>query len=100
MSSNCHRSDEFKSLWEKLKKADTDGDLYLNIEVVASQQAALLLGLRKQSLKDKAFRFKCIEKSKSFTIGYNSLSDTLQLYLKWRPYVTNAFAGVPSKRRK
>lgn len=97
MSSSSPTSDEYQKLWERLKANDAAGELYLNVEIPSGkEQAALLLGLRKQSLKDKGFRFQCIQKDKSFTIGFNSLGDTLQLYLKWRPHVTDAFAGIKS----
>lgn len=99
MSSTCLRSDEYKQLWERLKQADVAGDLYLNVEIVGkAEQDALLLALRKQSLKDKGFRFVCIQKDKSFTIGFNRVGDTLQLYLKWRPHVTDAFAGIKKQK--
>lgn len=102
---NPTRGEDYNTLWERLKKVDADGELYLNLEVPSGrEQDALLLGLRKQSLKDKGFRFACIEKEKSFTIGFNSLGDILQLYIKWRPHVTDAFAGIKSgagkKKRK
>lgn len=99
MSSACLRSDEYKKLWERLKQADVAGDLYLNVEIEGkAEQDALLLALRKQSLKDKGFRFVCIQKDKSFTIGFNRVGGTLQLYLKWRPHVTDAFAGIKKQK--
>lgn len=94
---NPTRGEDYQALWERLKKVDTDGELYLVIEIPAGrEQAALLLALRKQSLKDKGFRYQCIQKDKSFTIGYNSIGDSLQLYIKWRMHVTDAFAGIKS----
>lgn len=99
MGTASPKNEEYPLLWEKLKASDAAGELYLNVEIPEGKsQTSLLIALRKQSLKDKGFRFACIEKDKSFTIGFNRLGDTLQLYLKWRPYVTNAFAGIKAPR--
>lgn len=81
-------------IWEALKKSDAKGDMYLSVTLPASLHLRVLNGLRRESAKDKVFRLICVERDKSFTIGYNRLGDTLQIYIKWRAHVTNAFVGV------
>lgn len=80
--------------WEALKRADANGDIYLSIVLPESLHLRVLNGLRRESAKDKAFRMHCVEQDKSFTIGFNRLGDTLQVYIKWRSHVTNAFVGL------
>lgn len=80
--------------WEALKKADEKGLPYLSVELPRDKHKSLLQGLRRESARDKAFRFKLIQKGRSFSIGYVQLGDCLQIYFQWKDYVTNAFAGV------
>lgn len=90
----------YEELWEQLKGLDSASLSMLTLEVPRDQHKTILNALRKQSLKDRAFRFVCIEQNKSFEIGFNQIGDTLQLFLRWKGYVTNAFVITPERVAK
>lgn len=90
----------YSELWDKLKAQKPNSLDLLTLEVPREQHKTILNALRKQSLKDRAFRFSCIEENKSFEIGFNQIGDHLQLFLRWKDYVTAAFVITPERVAK
>lgn len=77
--------------WEAVKKASELKVTYAHFNLDKSLHKRFMQGLRRESMRDRAFRFRCIENGKSFEIGYNSIGDMLQVYFRWKPYVTPSF---------
>lgn len=90
----------YQHIWEALKKTDGSSLDIVTLELPRESHKTVLNALRKESLKDRAFRFECIERNKSFEIGFTQIGDTLQLFLRWKNYVTKAFIITPERIAK
>lgn len=90
----------YSEMWEQLKAQKADPLGMLVLQVPREQHKTILNALRKQSLKDRAFRFTCIEENKSFEIGFTQIGDILQIFLRWKDYVTEAFVITPERVAK
>lgn len=88
---------KYAHVWVALKEASIGKIQYLTLEAPRSEHRNILNALRRESVKDRSFRAECIEKDKSFEIGFNQIGDMLQLYLRWKPYVTKSFVITPER---
>lgn len=86
---------KYEHIWAALKVAKPLAQVSLTLPREAHK--TVLNALRKESLGDRIFRAECIEKNKSFEIGFNQIGDTLLLYLRWKDYVTKAFVITPER---
>lgn len=91
---------KYEEVWEALKQIKPGSLELVVLELPRDQHKTILNALRKESLKDRVFRFKCIEENRSFEIGFNQIGDMLQLYLRWKDYVTEAFVITPERIAK
>lgn len=89
----------YQQAWEDLKKSDKLGHPYLSLDLDKSLHLTLLNGLRRESARDTTFRFLCAEKGRSFSIGYNQIGNLLQVYLKWKNYITPSFVKPKAKKK-
>lgn len=90
-------------VWEALKATKVSKNRtieYVVLNLPREAHKTVLNALRKECIKDRAFRTLCIEEDKSFEIGFNQIGDTLQLYLRWKPYVTASFVIGPDRIAK
>lgn len=83
-----------KEIWSSLKSKPKDK---LELELPRADHEKILRLLRRQSAKDLAFRFQCVEQEKSFDIGYYSIGDKLYIYFKWKDKVTQNFVIGPDR---
>lgn len=88
---------KYAHVWAALKETEGQRVTYVTLEMDKSLHKTVLLALRKECIADRAFRAKCIEKGKSFEIGFNQIGDVLQLYLKWKAHITNSFVIGPER---
>ncbi len=88
---------KYAHIWQALK--DTQGQKlsYVTLEFPKEIHKTVLLALRKECINDRAFRAECIEKGKSFEIGFNQIGDVLQLYLRWKEHITDSFVIGPER---
>lgn len=100
MSIESKQPRRYQHIWEALKKTEAGSLDMVTLELPREDHKTVLNALRKESLKDRAFRFECTERNKSFEIGYNQIGDTLQLFLRWKSYVTKAFIITPERIAK
>jgi hypothetical protein len=92
---------KYQHIWDALKLTKGTRQIsYVTLNLPAESHDTVLLALRKECIADRAFRALCIEEGISFEIGFNRIGDTLQLYLRWKPYVTNAFVITPDRIAK
>lgn len=93
---------KFLHVWEALK-ATKNSKLsieYVVLDLPREAHKSVLNALRKECIKDRAFRALCIEEDKSFEIGFNQIGNLLQLYLRWKPYITASFVIGPERIAK
>lgn len=72
------RPRKYQHLWEQLRD-----NSHLILTAPRSSHPTIMQALRRESLEDKVFRFKCVEKRKAFRIRFNSVGDMLNIYLDW-----------------
>lgn len=79
---------KYQHLWEQLR------DNY-NLQLTAPRSAheTIMQALRRESLQDTVFRFKCVEKRKAFRIRYVSIGNDLCIYLDWLDNIPKDFVG-------
>lgn len=91
---------KYSHVWEALKATKGQKLSYVTLDLPAEVHKTVLLALRKECIADRAFRAECIEKGTSFEIGFNRIGTLLQLYLRWKPHITNSFVIGPDRIAK
>lgn len=93
---------KYAHVWAALKATKTSKQKieFVSLEIPREAHATVLTALRKECIADRAFRTECIEEDKSFEIGFHQIGDLLQLYLRWKPYVTDSFVIGPERIAK
>lgn len=88
---------QYEHIWIKLKEAH-------EVQLVIPRQLhnKIIKALNKESAKDVAFRFKCIEQDKSYRLSIVQFNDILRLSLIFRDTMPPSFVVTPEKleRRK
>lgn len=77
---------KYQELWDELKSKET-----MILDSPKKSHKTILQALRRKSVKDSVFRFKCVERGVSYTIGYNSVNDTLFIRLEWKNTIPKKF---------
>lgn len=91
---------KYAHIWQALKDTKGQKFSYVTLELPKDVHKTVLLALRKECIADRAFRAECIEKGKSFEIGFNQIGDVLQLYLRWKDHITDSFVIGPDRIAK
>lgn len=95
---------KYQHIWEALKEVDPSNPgsttKLVSLELPRESHKTVLNALRKESLRDRTYRFKCIEEGTSFEIGYTQIGDLLQVYLRWKNHITSAFVITPERIAK
>ena len=87
---------KYQHLWEHLRD-----NSHLQLTAPRTAHETIMQALRRESLYDTVFRFKCVEKHKAYRIRYNSVGNLLIIYLDWLSRIPKDFiAGRPDVRSK
>jgi len=79
---------KYQHLWEHLRD-----NSHLQLTAPRSGHSTIMQALRKESLADTVFRFKCVEKRRAFRIRFNSIGDLLVIYLEFTDRIPKDFIG-------
>lgn len=79
---------KYQHIWTQLKR-----DEYLEITAPSDLHNTVMRALRKESLKDTVFRFKCVEASRSYSIRFNSVQDLLFIRLEFINSIPKKFVN-------
>jgi len=77
---------KYLDLWEQVKSAR-----YLQISAPRKNHRTIALGIRKESIRDKAFRFLCVNSGKSYRIYTYSTGDILHVRIEWNDKIPASF---------
>ena len=75
-----------EELWNSLKES-----LYLQITAPKHTHAGIMRSLRWESDKDTLYRYECVEKGRSYYIGFNSVGDLLFLRIDYKTFIPKTF---------
>lgn len=93
---------KYAHVWAMLKatKYSNQKIEFISLELPKESHASVLGALRKECVLDRAFRAECVLEDKSFEIGFHQIGDLLQIFLKWKPYITESFVIGPERIAK
>lgn len=84
---------KYQTMWEQLRDYG-----YLQVNAPRSAHKTILQAVRKESNKDTVFRFKCVERGRSYVIAYNQVGDIIYMRLEWKDKVRKKF--ISSRKGK
>lgn len=79
---------KYQHLWEQLRD-----NSHLQLTAPRSAHETIMQALRRESLNDTVFRFKCVERRRAYRIRYNSVGDLLIIYLDWLDKIPKDFVA-------
>lgn len=88
---------KYQALWNQLKSSTNKS---VELTVPRADHPKIIDGLRKESSKDFAFRFKYTEQDKHYNIGVTQIDDWIKLTLDEKEGVPDSFILSPEKVNK
>lgn len=82
------KSRKYQHLWEQLRD-----NSHLQLTAPRSAHGTIMQALRRESLYDTVFRFKCVEKRRAFRIRFVSIGNDLCIYLDWLNKIPKDFVA-------
>jgi hypothetical protein len=81
-------SRKYQHLWEHLRD-----NSHLQLTAPKSTHPTIMQALRRESLADTVFRFKCVEKGRAYRIRFAAAGDCLLIHLEWISNIPKDFIG-------